>query len=147
MDERYEKALERAKSAIKECGDNKGRISMIESMFPELAESEDENTRNTIIDFVNEYGDKFFSTLAKGNAIVWLEKQGSITKLSEEEKYELEDAFEAGCDAAINKACEWLKENSGYYVEHWDGDTWINSELYEDFRKAMKEYGSCCIIH
>lgn len=37
----YKEALSRAKSAINECGDNKGRIAMIESIFPELAESEE----------------------------------------------------------------------------------------------------------
>lgn len=50
-----------------------------------------------------------------------------------------EECYRQGYKDATDKACEWLKENSDYYIEHWDEDTWINSKLYEDFRKAMEE--------
>ena len=72
---RYDEAVERAKDCLKDGTITNTAIDYISTIFPELKESEDEKIRKTIIDFVNEYGDKFFSTLAKGNAIAWLEKQ------------------------------------------------------------------------
>ena len=79
----YDEALERAKKNYDTAQDlcEGSQIGVecfkntLTNIFPELRESEDEKIRKTIIDFVNEYGDKFFSTLAKGNAIAWLEKQ------------------------------------------------------------------------
>lgn len=39
-------------------------------------------------------------------------------------------------DAFIEKACEWLKENTYFYVNDYTGS--LNEEnLIEDFRKAM----------
>ena len=40
------------------------------------ADSEDEKIRKGLIEFVRYYGDKFYSQIAKGSAIAWLEKQG-----------------------------------------------------------------------
>ena len=78
----YNEALERAKSAIKDCGDNKGRISMIESIFPELKESEDERIRKVLVDFFKNYktqeelGIKTFFGIKTNDILAWLEKQG-----------------------------------------------------------------------
>lgn len=77
----YNEALERAKSAIKECGDNKGRITMIESIFPELGENEDERIRKTLREIIIDY-DPNNEILIKEvgvsqkQFITWLEKQG-----------------------------------------------------------------------
>lgn len=73
----YKEALERAKSAIKECGDNKGRIVMIESIFPELRESGDESIRKDIkraISVALDYS--YFDKETADDCLAWLEKQG-----------------------------------------------------------------------
>lgn len=41
-EKKYNNALERAKHAIEDCGDNQGRKNMIYGIFPELAESEED---------------------------------------------------------------------------------------------------------
>ena len=84
-EKKYNDVLERAKSVIKECGDNKGRITMIESIFPELA-SEDERIRRNLIEHLQYEVDdmakrdcvlEFEAEIEElSKYIVWLEKQG-----------------------------------------------------------------------
>lgn len=47
MEIHYNDALERAKQAIIDCGDNASRKEMIYGIFPELRESEEELERAT----------------------------------------------------------------------------------------------------
>ena len=68
----YDKTLERAKSAIKECGNNKGRITMIEEIFPELKESDDERIRKDLCRAIWTY----IPTEEGEEYLLWLEKQG-----------------------------------------------------------------------
>ena len=70
--EKYEQALERAKIINPGTADYEVAVKI----FPELKESEDEGIRKTLIEFVKEYGDKFYGQIAKMSAIAWLEKQG-----------------------------------------------------------------------
>ena len=70
----YEQRLERAKEEIKKCGYNKGRISMIENIFPELRESEDERIRKDIIAYMR-YERKSTEEEIENRFIPWLEKQ------------------------------------------------------------------------
>lgn len=90
----YDEAVERAKSAIKKCGDNKGRIAMIESIFPELAESEDEKIRKALIEFVD------INTLSVDERhdrwIAWLEKQCYTKK-------DVDDAYLKGISDVKNE--------------------------------------------
>lgn len=73
---KYEEALERAREFINQVGTHNLKVdSLLEQVFPELAESEDEKIRKDLIEFVNQYGDKFYGTIAKASAISWLEKQ------------------------------------------------------------------------
>ena len=60
-----------------------GRVQLSEALttlIPELAESEDKNVddgiRKDLIEFVQQYGDNFYGTIAKASAISWIEKQG-----------------------------------------------------------------------
>ena len=61
---------------------------VLESLFPELQESEDEKIRKALITFFNRF--PYDSIEAAGTnakeAIAWLEKQGEPAKLSEEEQ-------------------------------------------------------------
>lgn len=70
---KYKMAIERAKLAIKECGDNNGRISMIESIFPELKESEDERIRKALVRFHKSTID--IDGIKGADILAWLEKQ------------------------------------------------------------------------
>lgn len=71
----YKDALNRAKSAIEECGNNQGRITMIESIFPELKEPDDEKIRKQIISFLKEFEYDHYRNLDFSSWIAWLEKQ------------------------------------------------------------------------
>lgn len=74
-EDKYKAALERAKSAIKECGDNVGRIKLIESIFPELGESRDEKIRKKLIEYFKGLMGGWFP-YSNEEIIAWLEKQG-----------------------------------------------------------------------
>ena len=75
----YKYALARAKAAVKECGDDKDRIAMVESIFPELKGPDDERiikflkhaaTLDAADELFQEYGVKHTQVIA------WLNKQG-----------------------------------------------------------------------
>lgn len=68
---KYEDALERAKVINPGTADYEVAVNI----FPELKENKDERVRKTLIEFVKEYGDKFYGQIAKMSAIAWLEKQ------------------------------------------------------------------------
>lgn len=79
--DRYEEALERAKAAIKDCGDNLGRKKMIYGIFPELQESEDEKNWGQI-----------FACITDDALKEWLEKKkekiiADLTQTAEEKEY------------------------------------------------------------
>ena len=101
---KYEDALERAKSAVKECGNNLGRIKMIESIFPdELMGNEDERTRKEIISalkYANHKGiyDKH---------IAWLEKLKDFDK-------QLEDAYKTADEVQYKRGYD-----KGYMDGYW----------------------------
>lgn len=98
--EKYKEALERAKSAIKECGNNQGRIAMIESIFPELKESEDKRIikilQNIVKGACSKYGIKWRGVeTSEEDLLAWLEKQGETFT-----KKDVDDAYLKGvCDA------------------------------------------------
>lgn len=63
----------------------------LETLIPELKESDDEKTRRDLINFVRLYGDSHYSQIDKESAISWLEKQGKshVNKLQvSDELYE-----------------------------------------------------------
>ena len=49
---------------------------VLESLFPELKESEDEKIRKTLIEYFNAYPKDYFGGLKKSYIVAWLEKQG-----------------------------------------------------------------------
>lgn len=60
--------------------------------------------------------------------------EASAPELTEKLPYHIEYTR---TDAFIEKACEWLKENTYFYVNDYTGS--LNEEnLIEDFRKAMR---------
>lgn len=92
-DNKYKDALERAKSAIKECGNNLGRIKMIESIFPdELGENKDEKIRKKLIEYFKGLMGGWFP-YSNEEIIAYLEKVKDFDK-------QLEDAYNEGYKAA-----------------------------------------------
>lgn len=73
---KYNESLERAKKVIKECGDNHGRIKMIEQIFPELKDSEDERIRKELIQYLKDYPHLPNGKYCRNDFFSWLEKQG-----------------------------------------------------------------------
>lgn len=102
---KYKAALERAKSAIKECGDNIGRIRMIESIFPELVESEDEKIRKQIIAFLRSpFINENIADWKVAPWIAYLEKVKDFDKqLEDAYKNSDEVQYKRGYDAAMRE--------------------------------------------
>ena len=80
----YEKAYKEALERAREFQKSKDGLCVLtaESIFPELAESEDERIKETLIDYFKIYkkqeecGIKTFFGIPTDNIIAWLEKQG-----------------------------------------------------------------------
>lgn len=77
-EKKYNEALERAKHAL-DC-DKAGLVTtdrvLIESMFPELKESEDEKIRKELIKALSSIGKRNWGGIDVFESIAWLEKQG-----------------------------------------------------------------------
>lgn len=105
-EDKYKAALERAKSAIKECGGNVGRIKMIESIFPELTGDMDEQSRKWILEYLYDglrKADEQFEGQFKA-AIAYLEKLKDFDKqLEEAYKTADEVQYKRGYDAAMRE--------------------------------------------
>lgn len=89
-EKKYKEALEKANSALKDGGISSNTIAYIQSVFPELKESEDERIRNALIRFHKSTID--VDGIKGEDVIAWLEKQG-------EQKPTLEDAAKAFLEA------------------------------------------------
>ncbi len=76
FEQKYKEALENFKKIKSANSDNKELVNFIEYEYPELRESEDDKIRKELVEFVNQYGDKFYGQISKACAISWLEKQG-----------------------------------------------------------------------
>lgn len=124
-EERYKAALERAKSAIKECGDNVGRIKMIESIFPELGESGEEKIRKAIIAHMNLV--KSVNGIDVSDILAYLEKVKDFDK-------QLEEAY---------KNSDEVQYKRGYDKGYMDG-YWYWGGAIEELEKqaAIKDGNS-----
>ena len=77
--EKHKEDLESAKGwlAIAKETNNKQAVQILESLFPELRESEDERIRKAIIEFFDLQDDNTtYSFVPKKDILAWLEKQG-----------------------------------------------------------------------
>lgn len=75
----YDEALERAKQAIIDCGDNNWRKNMVRHIFPELAESNDERIRKMLYGLVCAQPKSFFDGgYTKEDVLALLEKQKHV---------------------------------------------------------------------
>lgn len=84
-EKKYKEALSRAKELMSRCrcahnSDYEAiiyRAEDIESIFPELKESEDEKIKEDLIQWINEFPDAIWRGHYKKDIIAWLEKQGN----------------------------------------------------------------------
>ena len=79
-EQKYKEALERAKKYVNIDEDSTQVYTkgVVEEIFPELAESEDEKIRKSLIDFVGDTSVRFFLqvyNISKEDVLAWLEKQ------------------------------------------------------------------------
>lgn len=78
---RYDEALEKAKESLKDGGISQNSIDYIQSIFPELKESEDEKIRKALLEY---FGEECDTATINGiycyKIYAWLEKQAEKNK-------------------------------------------------------------------
>jgi hypothetical protein len=93
--EKYEMALEKARVWKEKSGMPKNKQGILDDIFPELKESEDEKIRNWLIGYFRQYKEDGMEKYANGlkveSIIAWLEKQG---KSSDQIHYWTEEEIE-----------------------------------------------------
>lgn len=162
-EQKYREALERAKKVIKECGDNHGRIKMIEQIFPELAEREEERIRKEIIEYLRtKYEDPNAIRYDYKKWIAWLENKGHDgKKWIYEDVYikDKEQTFQDGIDEVLENPQRYGLEKQGEQklcMIQWKGnnlkdvldftgksknfDKWFKS--FEEFEKYVREHNN-----
>jgi len=119
----YDEAIERAlKLKVQNPFDTVGQ--MMEYVFPELAESEDENIRKEILDYIAK------ATGCK-RWIDWIEKQGekSISKVVTDSHFKIAEAektdFVSGQYVQCRKSFDGFKEDESYWFEYIGDDVYI----------------------
>ena len=83
----YDRALERAEGIIKyykECNRDEASIEDLETIFPELKESEGGKIRKWLIEYFDKINDEI-DIQDRGKIISWLEKQGTPTDINPSE--------------------------------------------------------------
>lgn len=129
----YEDALERAKkiqAEYKELFGDEYSGEDIVDIFPELAESEDEKIRKAIIEFIHDTpSDEVENySINKTDMLAWLEKQGGITKLSEDEQNRFAKGVLSGCATSFIKYLEAHK---------YEGKMCVSNGECEDIENAF----------
>lgn len=109
----YDDALKRAKKVHKYSSDL-AEIKRMEEIFPELAQSEDERIKKTLIDYFKDYktqeviGIKTFFGIPTDDIIFWLEKQGQKSAWTEADDEKLENTINALKGAGKHGSFDWL---------------------------------------
>ena len=116
---KYKKALERARVWKEKSGMPIDRQGILDDIFPELKESEDEKIIKSIKDAVEYYWSD--DTQAKNDIIVWLEKQGEKINAIENFDTEFEKQVSHLITSAINKE---HKYNEGFVK--WAANSLLN---------------------
>ena len=129
-EKKYKEALKEAKKLYgKYCIDN-----VLEKLFPELKESEDERMLREIKRYIKEQGDKPTGlpngTVAVSDMIAWLEKQGEQKPNSQMEKcINCQFVYTGYCDGAC------ILKNNERKEPDWTHHR-VNLSDYTEFRKA-----------
>ena len=123
---RYDEALTKARNIVNSI--NVGLIGKdsFEAVFPELKESEDENIRKDLIQWINEFPDTIWRSHYKRDILAWLEKQG-------EQKH----AWSKEDEEHLNSIISDIKTDMGAYTRSQEV-----IDIYNDgisFLKSLKE--------
>lgn len=107
-EKKYNNALDRAKLAIEDCGDNQGRKNMIYGIFPELVESEDERIRKHLITHFQKKTKGEWNGMPVKNILAYLEKQKDVETEIEKayknaDKIQYKKGFEDGVASVKQK--------------------------------------------
>lgn len=95
-EDKYKRALKKAKQGLKSCGSDSYAAKLIYSFFPELQESGDERVRKSLIELVKQ-STHVLNPMKQKAMIGWLEKQGAPAKLTEEEQNRFAKGALTGC--------------------------------------------------
>lgn len=129
--ERYDKAIERAKGLIDFSSDSE--LKILEYVFHELKESEDERIRKVLIGWINlEPSTSFndiFDGFSKEQILAWLEKQGN-TNIFDVPKISIKNAVEVTSrmqyiDDDIKPIAEFIMDyaNWNLHKDEWNRPT------------------------
>lgn len=129
--QRYDNAIEIAKSLYDYSQPISASNVIINNIFPELRESEDERIRKDIIVLIKDWWDRVNkdNISTKGQMLAWLEKQGSEPNWCHH-KVDL-----SNCSEEYRKACDWLEQTLSAYIPYCNIDIDL---AIENFRKYMK---------
>jgi len=127
----YDEAIEKARKLATDLPNGRNdrlyHVWDLESIFPELVESEDEKIRKKIIDY-------FRGSVGLGVAIggvsvkdmvSWLEKQGEQNLVNFEEAEKEKSDFVSGKFIQCRKSFNEFKEDNSYWLEYIGDDTYI----------------------
>lgn len=134
----YKEKLEEAKRLYETATPDQKYV--LESLFPELKESEDEKIRKTLIEYFNAYPKDYFGGLKKSCLLAWLEKQGSepnwcyhkvnLSNCSEEYRKAYYDGWNncnmqhSQCKSEGNDVVKCLINGMKFYYEGNEEATW-----------------------
>jgi len=126
----YEEDLESAKGwlAIAKENNNNLAIQILEKLFPELKESEDERIRKALIrNFTNQHSGNFPTAdgFTREQILAWLEKQGEQNTANFEEAEKEKNDFVSGQFIECRKSFNEFKEFGSYWFEYVGDDTYI----------------------
>ena len=116
---RYDKALKRAKNTIEVNQTIPNIVECVESLFPELAESEDEKIRKALINQFSDYkrrGENHGFGYSNDKILDWLERQGKQRSIKEHDICDICDE-KASCvipcpmKLVEQKPTEWSEED------------------------------------
>ena len=134
----YDEVIRKAAALYKVSEPMSGCNVILETLFPELSESEDEKVRKILFEFFKNYkeqdtcGSETFNGIPTDNILAWLEKQGKPS--DEEMKTLLRTEYEKGrADAIAEMQGEWSEEDEetlgwlctflkGYGHEFYEGN-------------------------
>ena len=123
-EKKYKEALSRAAAMLKVADNEKEAMDYISTIFPELAESEDERIRKDIMVLVKDWWDRVNkdNISTKEQMIAWLKKQGeltqSVTKISDKGWSEEDEQYLLVCKNALAKY-QTTDKWDAHIIFHW----------------------------
>ena len=142
-EKKYKEALEKAKESLKDGGISQNSIDYIQSIFPELKESEDEKIRREIIDYINRLTASPNNIDKYNTWIAWLEKQGEQKLLFEMKTPEESLGVDSDTYSKIVDECiygeqtpAWSEEDECYMSECINAIATKDGWSFEEKRKT-----------